>query len=95
MSGQIIVLSDDISNLGDNTSGLKKDENFLVDRPQGPQQHSSEMVNENENVRVPLIRGRKIATITANAKPAVRKLLTMSIKMVLVEDRQDMSVSKI
>lgn len=33
--------------------------------------------------------------MTANAKAAVKKLLTASTKVVLVENRQDVSVSKI
>lgn len=50
---------------------------------------------DKEGVKVPAVRDRKIATITASAKPAVEKLLTVSIKVALVEDGQDVSMKKI
>lgn len=46
-------------------------------------------------VRVPVVKDKKIATKTASAKPAVGKLLAASIKVVLVENGQDMSMKKI
>lgn len=47
------------------------------------------------DVRVLVVKGRKIGRTIASAKPKVRKLLKASTKMVLVEDRQDVSVRMI
>lgn len=47
------------------------------------------------DVRVPAVKGTKIATTTASVKLAVGKLLTASTKMALVENRRDVSVRKI
>lgn len=48
-----------------------------------------------ENVKIPAIRNKKIVTIIINTKLVIEKLLTVSRKVVLVEDGQDVSVKKI
>lgn len=50
---------------------------------------------DKKDLRVPAVRGKKIDTTTASAKPAVGKLLIASREMALVEDRRDVSVSKL
>lgn len=53
------------------------------------------MFNNNEAVRELVVRDKKIATTTANIKLAIKKLLTASIKVVLVENRKNMSMKMI
>lgn len=50
------------------------------------EQHSSEEINDNKNVRIRVVKGRKIAITTASAKPIIEKLLTVSTKMALLEN---------
>lgn len=95
MSRQIIVASGDIPDHRDNTSGFKEDRVFLDDEPYGQQQRDSEEIDNNKNVNVPAIRGKKIVITIASAKRVVEKLLTVLTKVDLVEDKQDMSVIKI
>lgn len=95
MSRQIVVPSGNISDLGDNASGFKKNGDFLGDGLQRQQQYSSEEINDDKNVRIPAVKGRKITITTASAKPVVGKLLTASTKVVLIEDGRDVNVRKI
>lgn len=87
MSRQIVVPNGDIPNLGDNISNFEENRNFLGDRLQEQQQCDNKKVDNNEDVRIPAIKGMKIATPTANAKPTVRKLLMASTKVLLVKYR--------
>lgn len=92
---EIVVLSGNIPDLRDNPKSLKKDRDFLGNGPQKWQQRGSEGIDNDENIRIPVVRGRKIAIISASAKPGVRKKLMTSIKLALVENRWDISVNKI
>lgn len=95
MSRQIIVPSGNIPDPRDNASSFKENRDFLSDRPQEQQKHGSKEIDDDEDVKVLVIRGRKIAIITASTKPAVEKLLMASIKVTLREDERDVSMSKI
>lgn len=53
------------------------------------------MVNNNEDFRILAIKDKKVAITTISAKPAIQRLLTMSVKVVLVEDRQNLNIKKI
>lgn len=50
---------------------------------------------DKEDIRVLVIRGREIDITTASTKPANEKLLMLSTKVVLVENEQNVSMSKI
>ena len=58
-------------------------------------QNSSKKINNNKDVRVLAVRGRKITITTVNIIPASEKLLTALIKVTLLEDRQNVRVKKI
>ena len=49
-------------------------------------QNGSEEVNNNKNVRVSVVKGRKITTTTASAILVVRKLSMASTKVTLLGD---------
>lgn len=87
--------NNDISDLRDSASSFKEDKDFLGDKPQGQQQHGSKKVDNDKDVRVLAVRDSKIITFMANAKLAVKKLLTASTKVALMENGQDMSIKKI
>ncbi len=55
----------------------------------------SENVDDNKDVRVSAVRGRKITTTTASAIPTGRKLSTASSKVTLAESGQDVRVKKV
>ncbi len=55
----------------------------------------SEEVDDDKDVRVSAVRGRKITTTIASAIPAGGKLLTVSTKVILPEGVQDVRVKKI
>ncbi len=59
------------------------------------EQSDSEEVDDNKDVRVSAVKGRKITTTTTNAIPAGGKLLTVSSKMTLPESGQDVKVKKV
>lgn len=42
-----------------------------------------------------IVRNKEITIATVNAKPAVEKLLTMSTKVALVKDEQNVNIKKI
>ena len=50
---------------------------------------------EDKDVKVLVVKSRKITTTTASAIFANRKLLTTSTKVTLLEDTQDVKVKKI
>lgn len=50
---------------------------------------------DKEDVRVLVIRGREIDITTTSTKPTNEKLLMLSTKVVLVENKQNISMSKI
>ncbi len=52
-------------------------------------QSGSEKVDNNEDIRVSVVRGRKSITTTASAIPTGRKLLMASTKEILSEGEQD------
>ena len=59
-------------------------------------QNNGEEINDDKNVRISLVKGRKITAITVSAISARKKLLTTSTNMTLLElDGQDMRVKKI
>lgn len=95
MSRQIVVLSNDISDFRDSASSFKEDKDFLGDKPQGQQQRGSKKVDNDKDVRVPAVRDSKIITFMVNAKLAVKNLLTVSTKVALVENGQNVSIKKI
>lgn len=86
MLSQIIVPTGDILDLRDNASSFEEDGNFLDDRLQEQHQRGSEEVDDNEDIRVLMIRGEKIVTSTASAKLPIGKLLMVLTKMILVEN---------
>ena len=51
------------------------------------EQSGSEKVDDNKDFRVSIVSDRKITTIIAYTIPASRKLLTISTKMILFENR--------
>ena len=59
------------------------------------EQSDSERVDNNKNVRVLAIRGKKITTTTTSAIFVGGKLLTASIKVTLLENKQDVRLKKI
>ncbi len=59
------------------------------------EESSSEEVDDDEDVRVSTVRGRKITTTIANAIPAGGKLSTASSKVTLLEGGQDVRVKKV
>ncbi len=59
------------------------------------EQSDSEGANDNKDVKISAIRGRKIITITTSVIPASGKLLTISTKVTWPEDEQDMRVKKV
>lgn len=95
MSMQIIVLNGNIFDLRDNANSLRKNRNFLRDKPQRWQQHSGEKVNNNKDVRILVVKGRKITIIIISVKLIFGKLLMASTKIALVEDGQNGNISKI
>ncbi len=66
-----------------------------MDLAEPKEQSGSEQVNDNEDVRVSAVRGRKITITTASVIPVGRKLSTASLKMTLPESGQDVSVKKV
>lgn len=95
MSREIVMLSNNIPDLRNNASGFKEHRDFWGDGPQEQQECGSKKVDDDEDVRISAVKDRKIATIIANTKCAVEKLLMAPIKIALMEDRQDVSVKKI
>ncbi len=59
------------------------------------EQSDNEEVNDDKDVKVLVVRGKKITTTTTSAIPAGGKLLTASFKMILLEDGQDVNVKKV
>ena len=59
------------------------------------EQSNSEKVNDNKDIRISVVRGEKITTTTASALFASRKLLMVSIKVILPEGKQNIRVKKI
>ena len=59
------------------------------------EQSDSKEVNDNEDVKVSAVRGRKIIITIVSVIPAARKLSTTSTKETLLEGRQDVKVKKI
>lgn len=59
------------------------------------EQNSSEQVDDDEEVTVPVCKGRKVATTIAGAKPMDRKLLTTSAKEALEKDMRDVNLRKV
>ncbi len=55
----------------------------------------SEEVDDDKDVRVSAVRGRKITTTTASAIPTSGKLSTASFKVTLPEGGQDVRVKKV
>lgn len=95
MSRRVVMPSGNIPNSEENASGLEEDGDFLDNGPQKQQQHGSEEVNDNKDIRILAICGKKIVIILASTKSTVGKLLTMSIKVALMKDGQDMNIKKI
>lgn len=95
MSRQIIISNNDIPSFKDYTSGLKEDRKFLDNRSYEKHQRGSEEINDNKNVRILVVKSKKITTIIRSIKLAFKKRLTMSIKVNLVENGQDVSIKKI
>lgn len=58
-------------------------------------QNSSEKVNNNKDVRVLIVKSRKIFINTASTILTSGKLSMISIKMTLLENKQDVKVNKI
>lgn len=58
-------------------------------------QNSSKKVNNNKDIRVLVIKSRKIPINTASAILISRKLSMISIKMILLENKQNVKVKKI
>lgn len=58
-------------------------------------QNSSEEVNENKDIRVSVIRSRKITITTLSAIPAGGKLSTASAKIISIKGGQDVRVKKV
>lgn len=87
MLRQIIIPSGNILNLEDNASGLEKDGSFLDNKPQEQQDCGNKKVDNKEDIKVPAIKGKKIAIIIASVKLAVGKQLTASTNVTLVENR--------
>lgn len=86
MSRQIVISNSNISSLGDNANAFKKNRNFLGNKPQRKEYYTNEKVNENKNVKVAVVKDRKIAIFTTSAKSIVEKLLIMSTKVLLIKD---------
>lgn len=59
------------------------------------EQSGSKKVDDNKEVTVPVHKGRKIATTTADAKLAGRKLLMALAKGALEKDVRDLSMRKV
>ncbi len=59
------------------------------------EQSVSEEIDDNEDVRVLIVRGKKIITTTASVILVSRKLSTASIKVTLPEVGQDIRVKKV
>ena len=59
------------------------------------EQNSSKKINNNGDVRVLIVRGSKITINIANIKSAGRKLSTMLIKIILLENKKNVKVKKI
>lgn len=58
-------------------------------------QNSSKKVNNNKDIRVLVIKSWKIPINTASAILISRKLSMISIKMILLENKQNVKVKKI
>ncbi len=58
-------------------------------------QSGSEKVDDDKDIKVSAVRGRKITTTTASARPAGGKLLMASSKITLLEGEQDVRMKKI
>ncbi len=59
------------------------------------EQNDSEEVDDDEDVRLLAVRGRKITITTASAIPASGKLSIASTKVTLPEGMQDVRVKKV
>lgn len=55
----------------------------------------SEQIDDNKDVKILVVRRKKIAITTLGTKPAIEKLLMVSTKMAFAEDGQDVSVKKV
>ena len=58
----------------------------MGNKPQRKEHYTSEKVNENKNVKVPIVKDRKIAIFTTSAKSIVEKLLIILTKVFLIKD---------
>lgn len=59
------------------------------------EQSDSEEVNDNKNVRVSRVKSRKTITATINAISMCRRLLTVSIQMILPGNKQNVRVKNV
>ncbi len=59
------------------------------------EQIGSQKVNDDKDVRVSAVRGRKITTTTASVILAYGKLSTASFKVILPKSGQDVRVKKV
>lgn len=58
-------------------------------------QHNSKKVNNNKDIRILVFKNSKVIINTVSAKPTFKKLLTILTKMILVENRQNISIKKV
>lgn len=58
-------------------------------------QSGNKKVNNNKNIIVLAIKISKVIIIIVSVKSVVEKLLSMSIKLVLVKDKQDINMTKV
>lgn len=55
----------------------------------------SKQVDNNKDIRIPVITGEKVVGTTLGVKLAIGKLLMVSTKVVLMENRRDVSIRKV
>lgn len=58
-------------------------------------QNGSKKIDDNKNIKIPVLKGRKIIITTANTISVCRKLLTALTTVILPECWQDVRVKKI
>lgn len=54
-----------------------------------------EEIDNTKNIKVVVIKDRKIMTTTASRKPAIKKFLIISTKVALVKNGQNISIKKL
>lgn len=57
-------------------------------------QLGSEEINDINNIRVSIVRNRKITTTSANTKPAIQKLLAPLTKATLIKNRRNINIQR-